>query len=368
MPPPGEAMEDWQILVNLGAALGVPFDYTSAAHVRARYRGALSGRRRSSRALTALAFGRPLRRGTGCRRRIRRSGGSGTSCSRISRRSKARSIRRSLPLPPGAIPLKEVKIAHRGHNGTRTQRLRWALAIARLCASVSSVRCVRRARRVRRRGREPSSRRSSSADGVHAGDAARVALQVSLPEGLHTPIEQAARPALIPTVLTIDAPAGMTVDEIVYPHADRLQAAGRPRSAARRLRTRVRHRRAGDARPDRPGGRPRRPGAAALPGLRRQRCVIRRRLPTVSWTLRVVPAAAAANGHGRPAVRDDRVRQRQPGRSVRRRRRGRVRRRRIERGRCGGSSRRDSRSDAASARRLHGARHDRRLSRTPAIS
>ena len=35
MPPPGEAMEDWQILVNLGAALGVPFEYPSAAHVRA---------------------------------------------------------------------------------------------------------------------------------------------------------------------------------------------------------------------------------------------------------------------------------------------------------------------------------------------
>jgi len=33
--PPNEAMEDWQILVNLGVTLGVPFTYTSAAHVRA---------------------------------------------------------------------------------------------------------------------------------------------------------------------------------------------------------------------------------------------------------------------------------------------------------------------------------------------
>src|SRR4029453_7366333 len=32
---PGDAMEDWQILVNLGAALGVPFAYPTAAHVRA---------------------------------------------------------------------------------------------------------------------------------------------------------------------------------------------------------------------------------------------------------------------------------------------------------------------------------------------
>ena len=35
IPAPGEAMEDWQILVNLSAALGVTFEYTSPAHVRA---------------------------------------------------------------------------------------------------------------------------------------------------------------------------------------------------------------------------------------------------------------------------------------------------------------------------------------------
>ena len=34
MDPPNEAMEDWQILVNLGVRLGVPFAYTSAAQVR----------------------------------------------------------------------------------------------------------------------------------------------------------------------------------------------------------------------------------------------------------------------------------------------------------------------------------------------
>jgi NADH-quinone oxidoreductase subunit G len=33
--PPGDAMEDWQILVNIGVTLGVPLDYTSAAHLRA---------------------------------------------------------------------------------------------------------------------------------------------------------------------------------------------------------------------------------------------------------------------------------------------------------------------------------------------
>src|SRR5262249_26143270 len=57
--PPGDAMEDWQILVNVGIALGVPFDYAAAAHVRsdiaARFPNvpALEG-------MTTLAFARPM--------------------------------------------------------------------------------------------------------------------------------------------------------------------------------------------------------------------------------------------------------------------------------------------------------------------
>ena len=35
MAPPGDALDDWQIVVNLATALGVPFDYVTAAHVRA---------------------------------------------------------------------------------------------------------------------------------------------------------------------------------------------------------------------------------------------------------------------------------------------------------------------------------------------
>lgn len=56
---PGEAMEDWQILVNLAAALGVAFDYAASSHIRsdiaARYQGvdALAG-------LPGLAFARPM--------------------------------------------------------------------------------------------------------------------------------------------------------------------------------------------------------------------------------------------------------------------------------------------------------------------
>ncbi len=57
--PPEDAMDDWQILVNLGIALGVPFNYTSAAHVRAdiaekfRDQPSLNG-------ITSLAFARPV--------------------------------------------------------------------------------------------------------------------------------------------------------------------------------------------------------------------------------------------------------------------------------------------------------------------
>lgn len=59
MAPPGDAMEDWQILVNLGLALGVPFAYTSSAHVRADVAAALSGRP-GYEDLSKIAFARPV--------------------------------------------------------------------------------------------------------------------------------------------------------------------------------------------------------------------------------------------------------------------------------------------------------------------
>jgi len=62
--------------------------------------------------------------------------------------------------------------------------------------------------------------------GVHAGGPVRLALQVSLPEGLHTQSNAPLDPTLIPTVLTISAPAGVTVDEVVYPPATELAQAG----------------------------------------------------------------------------------------------------------------------------------------------
>jgi NADH-quinone oxidoreductase subunit G len=57
--PPGDAMEDWEILVNVGLALGVTFNYTAPAHVR----GDIARRFPNVPALdglTTLAFSRPM--------------------------------------------------------------------------------------------------------------------------------------------------------------------------------------------------------------------------------------------------------------------------------------------------------------------
>jgi len=52
---------------------------------------------------------------------------------------------------------------------------------------------------------------------ARAGSTARVALRVSVPEGLHTQSNKPRDPSLIPATIKIDAPPGITVDEIVWP-------------------------------------------------------------------------------------------------------------------------------------------------------
>jgi NADH-quinone oxidoreductase subunit G len=108
IPLPGEALEDWQILVNLGRALGVPFDYASAAQVRADIAARLSTVE-ALRDLPALAFNRPI------------EGRHWLEASNPSERWKWDFLFQdlppikgsvdptALPLPPGAIALKEVK-------------------------------------------------------------------------------------------------------------------------------------------------------------------------------------------------------------------------------------------------------------------
>ncbi len=63
-------------------------------------------------------------------------------------------------------------------------------------------------------------------DTVAAGGAARVALRVLLPEGLHANSNKPRDPSLIPTILTITPPSGVTVEEIVYPEAEDLVQKG----------------------------------------------------------------------------------------------------------------------------------------------
>ncbi|MEO8258485.1 MAG: thioredoxin family protein [Acidobacteriota bacterium] len=63
---------------------------------------------------------------------------------------------------------------------------------------------------------------------VRAGSAARVALQVALPGTYHVQSNKPRDPALIPTVLTVEPSAGVTVEEIVYPKSTEIQQLGQP--------------------------------------------------------------------------------------------------------------------------------------------
>ncbi|HXI30877.1 MAG TPA: thioredoxin family protein [Vicinamibacterales bacterium] len=61
---------------------------------------------------------------------------------------------------------------------------------------------------------------------AHPGEAARVALKVSLPEGLHTQSNKPRDENLIPTELSVTAPPGVTVKEIVWPAPTDLNQVG----------------------------------------------------------------------------------------------------------------------------------------------
>ena len=59
IPAPGEALEDWQILVNLSGVLGVPLGYASSAEVRAEVAARYAGTKEFEH-LASLAFAKPL--------------------------------------------------------------------------------------------------------------------------------------------------------------------------------------------------------------------------------------------------------------------------------------------------------------------
>ena len=131
----------------------------------------------------------------------------------------------------------------------------------------------------------------SAADGVRAGVPARLALRVALPEGFHVQSNAPRDPTLIPTVLTVEAPPGVVVDEIVYPLPTDLEQVGQKQPLAvfeREFSIGVVARVAANAAP----------GEIVLPArLRYQTCnaqlCFAPTTATAQWTLRVVPEGAA---------------------------------------------------------------------------
>ena len=67
---------------------------------------------------------------------------------------------------------------------------------------------------------------------VTAGGSARVSLKVRLPEHVHVQAHEPRDPSLIATVLTVEAPPGITVEAITYPPPTELAQAGRRETLA----------------------------------------------------------------------------------------------------------------------------------------
>jgi thioredoxin:protein disulfide reductase len=67
---------------------------------------------------------------------------------------------------------------------------------------------------------------------VHAGTSARVALKVSLPEGLHVQSNKPRDPSLIPTEVRIEPPDGFSLAEIVFPMATDFKQVGQDQPLA----------------------------------------------------------------------------------------------------------------------------------------
>jgi len=123
---------------------------------------------------------------------------------------------------------------HRGTEDTeestsaraRTRRTLFLCVLCYLC-----VLCARDAHAQLRRPRAevvPLVERPAA----RAGERVRVALKVSLPEGLHTQSNKPRDPLLIPTELAIEAPAGIAAEEIVWPPSTDLAQAGQEKPLA----------------------------------------------------------------------------------------------------------------------------------------
>jgi DsbC/DsbD-like thiol-disulfide interchange protein len=65
------------------------------------------------------------------------------------------------------------------------------------------------------------------ASAAKAGETARVTLEVRLPRDAHVQANKPRDPSLIPTVLTVETPPGITVEAVSYPPPTDLVQAGR---------------------------------------------------------------------------------------------------------------------------------------------
>lgn len=148
---------------------------------------------------------------------------------------------------------------------------------------------------------------------VAAGSTTRVALTVRLAEGLHVQSDAPRDPSLIPTVLTVQAPAGVTVRHLIYPQPTDFEQAGQPQPLAVFAHEFVAGAElaiADDAAP----------GDLVIPGrLRYQACDDRLcfapQTATFEWKVRVAApgTAARAGAHGDVFARLSQGRMAQPG-------------------------------------------------------
>lgn len=104
---------------------------------------------------------------------------------------------------------------------------RWARGLAALL--LSAVTALPAAAQMRRPRAEVAPHAPAV---VAAGGTARVALTVTLPEGLHVQSDAPRDPSLIPTALTIDAAPGITVRHLIYPTPTDFEQAGQPQPLA----------------------------------------------------------------------------------------------------------------------------------------
>jgi anaerobic selenocysteine-containing dehydrogenase len=107
IPLPGEAHEDWQILVDLGRALGVAFGYESADQVRADI-AAQYASVPGFAGLATLAFNRPMEARTWLQASNPSERWKWDFMYQDLPPVKGTVDLNALPLPPGAIPLKQV--------------------------------------------------------------------------------------------------------------------------------------------------------------------------------------------------------------------------------------------------------------------